>query len=105
MSDLSPDQSGHRREQPWRLPKSTEAVQALDMRAGIVVNVTRADRHRLAAIISDRSTPQKFAEKLKDVVGLYVDPPPMRSGLARPRDRNSMQKPSANWTMVLKAKK
>src|SRR3954447_18725360 len=29
------------------------------MRAGIVVNVTRADRHRLAAFISDRSAPQK----------------------------------------------
>src|SRR3984893_14042069 len=29
------------------------------MRAGIVVNVTRADRLRLEAIIADRSTPQK----------------------------------------------
>ena len=29
------------------------------MRAGIVVNVTRADRHRLEAIVSDRSSPQK----------------------------------------------
>src|SRR5438876_10392976 len=29
------------------------------MRAGIVVNVTRADRHRREAIISDRSAPQK----------------------------------------------
>src|SRR5580704_8353591 len=29
------------------------------MRAGIVVNVTRADRSRLVAIISDRSAPQK----------------------------------------------
>jgi hypothetical protein len=29
------------------------------MRAGIVVNVTRADRGRLEAIISDRSAPQK----------------------------------------------
>src|SRR6266446_3487984 len=28
------------------------------MRAGIVVNVTRADRHRLEAIVSDRSAPQ-----------------------------------------------
>ena len=41
------------------IPKSTEAVQALVMRAGIVVNVTRADRGRLEAIISDRSAPQK----------------------------------------------
>src|SRR4030081_3626121 len=29
------------------------------MRAGIVVNVTRADRHRLEGILSDRSAPQK----------------------------------------------
>ena len=29
------------------------------MRAGIVVNVTRADRDRLDAIVSDRSAPQK----------------------------------------------
>jgi hypothetical protein len=29
------------------------------MRAGIVVNVTQADRHRLEAIVSDRSAPQK----------------------------------------------
>jgi hypothetical protein len=29
------------------------------MRAGIVVNVTRADRHRLEAIVLDRSAPQK----------------------------------------------
>src|SRR5256886_11692261 len=29
------------------------------MRAGIIVNVIRADRHRLEAIISDRSAPQK----------------------------------------------
>jgi hypothetical protein len=41
------------------IPKSTEAVQALGMRAGIVVNVTRAGRHRLEAIVSDRSAPQK----------------------------------------------
>src|SRR4030088_2957435 len=41
------------------IPKSAEAVQALIMRAGIVVNVTRADRLRLEAIIADRSTPQK----------------------------------------------
>jgi hypothetical protein len=29
------------------------------MRAGIVVNVTRADRHQLEAIVLDRSAPQK----------------------------------------------
>jgi hypothetical protein len=41
------------------MPKSPEAVQALVMRAGIVVNVTQADRHRLEAIVSDRRAPQK----------------------------------------------
>ena len=30
------------------------------MRAGIIVKVTRADRHRLEAIVSDRSAPQKY---------------------------------------------
>jgi hypothetical protein len=30
------------------------------MRAGIVVNVTRADRRRLESIVSDRSAPQKY---------------------------------------------
>jgi hypothetical protein len=37
----------------------SEAVQALGMRAGIVGNVTQADRDRLDAIVSDRSAPQK----------------------------------------------
>src|SRR3979411_923991 len=41
------------------IPKSAEAVQALIMRAGIVVNVTRADRLRLEAIVADRHAPQK----------------------------------------------
>src|SRR6201985_2271526 len=41
------------------IPKSTKAVQALVMRAGIVVNVTRADRGRLEAILSDRGAAQK----------------------------------------------
>ena len=41
------------------IPKSIEAVQAPGMRAVIVVKVTRADRHRLEAIVSDRSAPQK----------------------------------------------
>jgi hypothetical protein len=31
------------------------------MRAGIVVNVTRADRRRLEAIVLDRSAPEKHA--------------------------------------------
>jgi hypothetical protein len=33
------------------------------MRAGIIVNVTRADRHRLEAIVSDRSAPQKHVSR------------------------------------------
>jgi hypothetical protein len=41
-------------------PKPAEAVQALIMRAGIVVDVTRADRRRLETIIADRSAPQKY---------------------------------------------
>src|SRR3981081_1328745 len=40
------------------IPKSAEAVQALIMRAGIVVNVTRADRLRLEAIVADHSATQ-----------------------------------------------
>src|SRR3982074_2048584 len=41
------------------IPKSAEAVQALIMRAGIVVNVTRGDRLRLEAIVADSCAPQK----------------------------------------------
>src|SRR5262249_46916582 len=41
------------------IPKSPEAVQALLMRAGIVVNVTQVDRRRLEAIVADRCAPQK----------------------------------------------
>jgi hypothetical protein len=41
------------------IPQSAEAVQALGMRAGIVVKVTRADRHRLEGIVLDRRAPQK----------------------------------------------
>src|ERR1700694_1869404 len=36
-----------------------EAVQARDMRAGIVVNVTSTDRRRLEAIVMDPNAPQK----------------------------------------------
>src|SRR5262249_34096139 len=41
------------------IPKSREAVQALVMRAGTVVNVTPVDRRRLEAIVADRCTLQK----------------------------------------------
>jgi len=36
-----------------------EAVQALVMRAGIVVNVTPEDRHQLEAIVGDRNAPHE----------------------------------------------
>ncbi len=35
------------------------------MRAGIIVNVTRADRRRLEVAISDRSAPQKHVWRAK----------------------------------------
>src|SRR5438046_221749 len=38
------------------------------MRAGIVVNVTRADRVRLEAIVADRSAPQKHLWRAKVIV-------------------------------------
>jgi transposase len=38
------------------MPKLPEAVQALDTRAGIIVNVTPKDRRRLEAILLDRSS-------------------------------------------------
>src|SRR3984957_1032415 len=41
------------------IPKPPEAVQALDMRAGIVVKVTPADRRQLEAIVADRGAAQK----------------------------------------------
>src|SRR4030081_43942 len=38
------------------------------MRAGIVVNVTRADRLRLEAIVADRSAPQKHVGGAKVIL-------------------------------------
>src|SRR4030081_2904647 len=38
------------------------------MRAGIVVNVTRADRLRLEAIVADRSAPQKHVWRAKVIL-------------------------------------
>ncbi len=68
------------------IPKSREAVQALGMRAGIVVNVTPADRRRLEAIVADRSAPQRrptdrtsrpVATRSFDcLVGTYAKPKP-----------------------------
>jgi hypothetical protein len=43
------------------------------MRAGIVVNVCQADRRRLEAIVSDRSSPQKHAHHLGAPLDLAVE--------------------------------
>src|SRR5436305_11824344 len=39
------------------------------MRAGIIVNVTRADRRRLDAIVSDRYAPQKHVWRAQIILG------------------------------------
>jgi transposase len=43
------------------------------MRAGIIVKVTRADRHRLEAIISDRSAPQKHVWRANIILATADD--------------------------------
>src|ERR1700759_585322 len=58
------------------------------MRAGIVVNVTRKDRRRLEAIISDRSAPQKHVWRAKIILatadGCGTAEIMRRSGKAKP---------------------
>jgi transposase len=58
------------------------------MRAGIVVNVTRADRHRLEAVVADRSAPQKHVWRAKIVLatadGCGTAEIMRRSGKAKP---------------------
>src|SRR6266496_2275772 len=58
------------------------------MRAGIVVNVTRADRHRLEAIVSDRCAPQKHVWRaqilLATAAGCGTAEIMRRSGKAKP---------------------
>src|ERR1700686_4144331 len=58
------------------------------MRAGIVVNVTQADRHRLEAIISDRSAPQKHVWRANIILatadGCGTAEIMRRSGKAKP---------------------
>jgi transposase len=58
------------------------------MRAGIVVNVTRGDRRRLDAIISDRSSPQKHVWRAKIILatadGCGTTEIMHRSGKAKP---------------------
>ena len=45
------------------MPKLPEAVQALDMTAGIIVHVTPEDRRRLEAILLDRNAPPRIAAR------------------------------------------
>src|SRR5262245_51116373 len=70
------------------MPKWPEAVQALGMRAGIVVNVTRADRRRLEVIVSDRSAPQKHVWRAQIILatadGCGTAEIMRRSGKAKP---------------------
>ena len=50
------------------IPKMPEAVQALTMRAGIVVNVTPEDRRQLEAIAGDRNAAQKHVWRAKIIL-------------------------------------
>src|SRR6478672_8917209 len=65
-----------------------EAVQALGMRAGIVVNVTPADRRRLEAIVGDGNAPQKHVWRAKIILatadGCGTTEIMRRSGKAKP---------------------
>jgi hypothetical protein len=58
------------------------------MRAGIVVNVTRADRRRLEAIVADRSAPQKHVWRANIILatadGCGTAETMRRSGKAKP---------------------
>src|SRR5262249_19780337 len=60
----------------------------LDMRAGIVVNVTRADRRQLEVIVSDRSAPQKHVWRAQIILatadGCGTTEIMRRSGKAKP---------------------
>src|SRR5438132_6389445 len=68
------------------------------MRAGIVVNVTRADRLRLEAIVADRSAPQKHVWRAKVIVatadGCGTAEIMRRSGKSKPCDALSDEAPA-----------
>ena len=70
------------------IPKMPEAVQALVMRAGIVVKVTPEDRRRLEAIVGDRNAPQKHVWRAKIILatadGCGTVEIMRRSGKAKP---------------------
>jgi hypothetical protein len=61
------------------------------MRAGIVVNVSRADRRRLEAIVADRSSPQKHVWRAQIILatadGCGTSEIMRRSGKAKPGKR------------------
>ena len=63
------------------------------MRAGIVVNVTRADRLRLEAIVADRSAPQKHVWRARVILatadGCGTAEIMRRSGKSKPLVLNS----------------
>jgi transposase len=63
-------------------------MQALVMRAGIVVDVTSEDRHRLEAIVADRGAPQKHVWRAKIILataeGCGTTEIMRRSGKAKP---------------------
>src|SRR4249919_2835796 len=65
-----------------------EAVQALVMRAGIVVKVAPEDRRRLEAIVGDRNAPQKHVWRAKIILatadGCGTVEIMRRSGKAKP---------------------
>src|SRR4029077_4657397 len=50
------------------IPKMFEGVQALDMRAGIVVNVMPGDRRRLEAIVGNTNAPQRHVWRAKIIL-------------------------------------
>ncbi len=70
------------------IPLSGSRVQALWMRAGIVVSVTPHDRSRLEAIVADRNTRQKHAARARVIIptaaGCGTTEIMRRSGLSKP---------------------
>ena len=64
------------------------------MRAGIVVNVTRADRRRLEAIVADRSAPQKHVWRANIILATADG-----CGTAEIMRRSGKSKPVV-WTMA-----
>ena len=70
------------------IPKTSEAVQVLMMRAGITVKVKADDRRRLEAIVSDRNATQKRVWRAKIILatadGCGTSEIMRRSGKAKP---------------------